>query len=112
MADDMKSLTGIDWPLDADEKKRLRAERAARRERLLAKPENKRAYDEMGLAYEVAEQLHEARKKAHLTQRQLAERLHTSQSNLVRIEQGRNITLNTLDGYARACGRKVRIQLV
>lgn len=59
-----------------------------------------------------AGQLHEAREKAHLTQQRLANLLHTSQSNLARIEQGQNITLNTLDDYARACGRKVRIHLV
>lgn len=109
---DMKELTGIDWPPSKGVKKQLRAKRMARRKKLLSKPENRRIYDELGLAYEVAEQLHKARKKAHLSQQQLAKMLHTSQSNLVRIEQGQNITLNTLDDYARACGKKVRVQLV
>ena len=35
-----------------------------------------------------------------------------SQSNLARIERGQNITLNTLDAYARLCGKNVRVKLV
>lgn len=109
---EMKELTGIDWPLSKKTKNQLRAKRLARRKELLSNPDNRRIFDDLGLAYEVAGQLHDARIKADLSQQQLAKMLHTSQSNLVRIEQGQNITLNTLDDYARACGKKVHIQLV
>lgn len=108
----MKELTGVEWPLTDKKKKQLRSKRLARCKKLLSSPENKHLYDETGLAYEVAEQLYNARKKAHLTQQYLAEKMHTSQSNLARIERGQNITLNTLDDYARLCGKSVRIQLV
>ena len=108
----MKNLTGVEWPLNDKKKKQLRTLRTERRKKLLSNPENKHFYDETGLAYEVAEQLYKARIKAHLTQKDLAEKMHTSQSNLARIERGQNITLNTLDDYARLCGKSVRIQLV
>jgi len=108
----MKELTGVEWPLHDKTKKQIRSRRMKRREKLLGNPENKHLYDETGLSYEVAEQLYLARKKAHLTQKDLAEKMHTSQSNLARIERGQNITLNTLDDYARLCGKNVRVQLV
>jgi ribosome-binding protein aMBF1 (putative translation factor) len=108
----MKELTGIKWPLSDKEKIKLRTRRLARREKLLSNPENQHLYDEIGLAYDVAEQLYKARIEADLTQRELAEKMHTSQSNLARIERGQNITLSTLDAYARICGRNVKVQLV
>lgn len=107
----MKELAGTEWPLDRKTKNELVAKRRERRDKLLLKPENKRIYDALGKAYEVAEILHKARVETRLTQEQLARRLHTSQSNLARIEQGQNITLSTLFDYARACGKKVHIQL-
>ncbi|OGV59842.1 MAG: hypothetical protein A2X45_13965 [Lentisphaerae bacterium GWF2_50_93] len=107
----MRKLTGSDWPIDQKIKKELVAKRRERRDRLLSKPENRRTYDALGKAYEVAEILHKAREETRLTQTQLARKLHTSQSNLARIEQGQNITLATLFDYARACGKKVCIQL-
>ncbi len=109
---DMKKLTGVEWPLDKQTKEDLISRRRKRRDKLLQKKENTRLYEETGLAYEVAEQLYKARKKAHLTQKELAEKMRTSQSNLARIERGQNITLNTLDAYAKICGKSVQIQLV
>lgn len=108
----MKELTGVEWPLDDEMKAKLRSKRMKRREKLLDSPENKHLYDETGLACQVAEQLYLARKKAHLTQKDLAEKMQTSQANLARIERGQNITLNTLDAYARLCGKNVRVKLV
>ena len=109
--DTMRKLTGTDWPIDQKDKKELIAKRRRRRDKLLSKPENRQTYDALGKAYEVAEILHKAREETRLTQIQLARKLHTSQSNLARIEQGQNITLATLFDYARACGKKVCIQL-
>lgn len=107
----MKKLTGTDWPLDQKTKKELIAKRRERRDKLLSKPENQQIYNTLGKAYEVAEILHRAREETRLTQEQLAKKLHTSQSNLVRIEQGQNITLATLFDYAKACGKKIHIHL-
>ena len=69
-------------------------------------------YDETKLAYEVALMLREARLEAHLTQKEVAERVHTSQSNLARLEKGQNVKLATLYSYAKACGKRVEIQLI
>ncbi|MFA6293457.1 MAG: helix-turn-helix transcriptional regulator [Victivallales bacterium] len=107
----MKKLTGADWPMDQKTKKELVAKRRERRDKLLSKPENRQIYNALGKSYEVAELLHKAREETRLTQQQLAKKLHTSQSNLARIEQGQNITLTTLFEYAKACGKKVCIQL-
>ncbi len=108
----MRKLTGVDWPLNEKTKKQLKAKRQQRRKKLLSKPKNQRVYEETGLAYQVAEELYKARVKAHLTQKELAEKMHTSQSNLARIERGQNITLSTLDDYAKLCGKSVKVQLV
>ena len=64
---DMKELTGVEWPLDKQTKEDLVSQRRKRREKLLRNKEHTRLYQETGLAYEVAEQLYKARKKAHLT---------------------------------------------
>jgi len=110
--DSMKKLTGVDWPLSNGKKAVLRKRRQARRERVLATPCNREVYDETRLAYEVAEMLRNARLRARLTQREVAERVHTSQSNLARIEKGQNVKLSTLYSYARACGKRVEVRLV
>jgi transcriptional regulator with XRE-family HTH domain len=55
----------------------------------------------------------EARQHAYLTQRDLAERLGTSQSAIAKLEQGAtNPTVNTLARCAAAAGFELRIELV
>jgi len=108
----MKELTGTDWPLNDQGKAALRKRRAEREARVLKDEANQEIYDETRLAYEVAQLLRQARNQAHLTQTQVAERVHTSQSNLARIERGQNLKLSTLYSYAKACGKSVEIQLV
>ncbi|MEP7000067.1 MAG: helix-turn-helix transcriptional regulator [bacterium] len=57
--------------------------------------------------------VHEARQQAYLTQRELAERLGTSQSAIAKLEQGAtNPTVNTLARCAAAAGFELRIELV
>jgi transcriptional regulator with XRE-family HTH domain len=56
--------------------------------------------------------LREARRRAGLTQRQLAERAQTSQSVIARIERGRqDPSYGTLQRLVRACDLDLRIQL-
>ena len=78
----------------------------------LASIENKEAVEGAKIALEVAGKLYGARKKAGLTQSQLAERLHTSQASLARIEKGANLSLFMLTAYAGACGKHVKINFV
>lgn len=108
----VKELIGAEWPLSDEAKAELVQRRREREERALRDPVNRKIYEETKLAYEVAEMLRNARLEAHLTQKQVAERVHTSQSNLARLEKGQNVKLTTLYSYAKACGRHVEIRLV
>ena len=55
----------------------------------------------------------EARQRAHLTQRDFAERVGTSQSAIAKLEQGAtNPTISTLARCAAAAGFELRIALV
>jgi len=57
--------------------------------------------------------LQEARQRAHLTQRDLAERVGTSQSAIAKLEQGdANPTIDTLARCAAAAGFAVHLTLV
>ena len=63
----------------------------------LKNPEIKKVYDEERFITSVMAELYELRKKANITQKELAKRLDISQSELSRIETGnQNITLITL----------------
>jgi transcriptional regulator with XRE-family HTH domain len=55
----------------------------------------------------------DARKRAKLTQRELAHRAHAAQPLVARIESGRaNPTVETLDRLLGAAGFELRVQLV
>lgn len=108
----MKELTGTDWPLNDQTKAVLRERRRERESRVMEDETCRATHDETRLGYEVAEMLRKARLEARLTQTQVAERVHTSQSNLARIEKGQNMTLTTLYSYAKACGKQVEIRLL
>ncbi|MGE4563829.1 MAG: helix-turn-helix domain-containing protein [Victivallaceae bacterium] len=86
--------------------KTQRAERLAR----LNDPANADAVAEATAMLEISRALYNARKAANLTQKELAEQLHTSQSFIARMEQGRvNITIQTIAKYAAACGKKIAL---
>jgi len=82
------------------------------RKKFLADTKNRESVERAKIALEVAEKLYHARKRAGLTQSQLAERLHTSQASLARIEKGANLSLFTITAYAGACGKHVKINFV
>ncbi|HYZ78552.1 MAG TPA: helix-turn-helix transcriptional regulator [Gaiellaceae bacterium] len=57
--------------------------------------------------------LQEARRRAGLSQRELAERAGTSQSAIARIERGRQIpSLETLQRLLHACGLDLELRIV
>lgn len=61
----------------------------------------------------IAEQLYNARKKAGLTQKEVAAKMSVSQPVVARLERGRgNISCGTLLKYAKACGCLLNITLV
>lgn len=90
------------------EKAYARQERT--RKALLEDPANQERLTEVKRRLELAEQLYLCRKKANLTQKELAEKLNTTQSTIARTESGKgNITIDKLLKFAAACGKKVAL---
>lgn len=70
-------------------------------------------YDALEEEFALIEALIDARAKANLTQEQVAERMHTSQSYVAKLEGGRiNPTIKALKRYAEATGTKLRFNFV
>ena len=64
------------------------------------------------IEYHVAAELAKARKKAHMTQQDVAEAMDTTQSVISRIERGANVSIETLERYVVACGRHLQVRVV
>lgn len=82
------------------------------REELLADPEVKAAYDEMANEFAVAKALIAARSASKLSQKDVAERMKTSQSAIARMESGRqSVSTGSIQKYATAVGRPITIEI-
>lgn len=69
----------------------------------LKDPEIKSHYENAAVEWQVAKKVSEARRRANLTQAELAKKLHTSQQAISRIEAGeQNTTMQMLWKIARA----------
>jgi len=78
----------------------------------LADPEVKREYDALAPEFEIAVELIGARKRAGLSQAELAERMGTSQSAIARLESGQTLpSTKTLLRFAEATRSKVELRL-
>lgn len=77
-------------------------------------PTLKEEFNKAGQAWDVAFQIYDLRKKAGLTQAQLAKLVGTKQSNVARIESADYIgyTLKTLEKVTRALKAKLEIKIV
>jgi len=63
-------------------------------------------------AFEFSVMLRQAREKAGITQEAIAKKLRTKKSAISRIENhAEDIRLSTLEKYAKALGKKLRVQL-
>jgi ribosome-binding protein aMBF1 (putative translation factor) len=76
-----------------------------------------KAYEELEEEYALIEKIVRARKIAGLTQKQVAEKMHTTQSAISRIEGGvgkneHSPTIATLKKYAKALGCKLSLNFV
>lgn len=98
--------------MNENEKLEMRREYLRQKNTHLKKDACRKAYENAGVEYEVAKALYFARKKAKITQKEIAEFLGTKQSAVSRIEKGCNISIETIAKYADACGKKVKLQLV
>lgn len=83
--------------------------------RALARPEVKKAYDELDEEFAFLEEVLKARAAAGLTQAEVAARIGTTQSAIARLEsptRRRFPSVETLQKYARALGCRVEIKFV
>jgi len=74
-------------------------------------PEFVKEYEALREEFDLAEELIKARKAVKMTQKQVAERMGTSQSQITRLESGKG-TISSLRRYANVTGKKVKITLV
>ena len=82
------------------------------KKKALADPEVSEEYELLSTSYELRKNLIRLRKKAGLTQEELAEKLHTKKSNISRLENVNSKTspkLSTIEEYAKAVGYKLEI---
>jgi DNA-binding XRE family transcriptional regulator len=82
------------------------------KKKALADPEVREEYELLSTSYELRKNLIRLRKKAGLTQEELAEKLHTKKSNISRLENVNSKTspkLSTIEEYAKAVGYKLEI---
>ena len=83
------------------------------RKELLTDSEVKAEYDRLGPIYAVVGEMVDARRKAGLTQAEIAERMGTTQSVVARLEIARHMpTFDMVARYAAAIDRQVDIHLV
>lgn len=83
------------------------------RAELLTDPETRAAYDALAPEFEMLEEMIRARAAAGLSQSEVAARMGTRQSEVSRIEAGRqNVSIGKLRKYAEAVGAKLEIRLV
>ncbi len=83
--------------------------------RALARPDVRKAYDELVEEFDFIDELLKARTASGLTQAELAARVGTTQSAIARLESGtpkHSPSIVTLQRYARAMGHRVEIRLV
>ncbi len=73
-------------------------------------PEYRDAYESIAPEFELARAMIQARVEAGLTQQQLADRMHTTQSVIARLEGGRvQPSTQTLQRIADATGTRLKI---
>lgn len=83
--------------------------------RALARPEVKKAYEQLDEEFAFLEEVLKARAAAGLTQAEVAARIGTTQSAIARLESPtsqHSPSVETLQKYARALGCRVEIRFV
>ncbi|QWF72097.1 helix-turn-helix transcriptional regulator [Methylomonas paludis] len=90
---------------------------AAFRAQLLANPEVQAAFQANAAEYAILDEMLNARKEAGLTQAQVAERMGTKAPAVARLENSlasgkHSPSIDTLQKYAKALGKKLEVRLV
>lgn len=72
----------------------------------------KEYFDKYGKQLEISYQISQLRRRKKISQKELAEKIGTTQSNVARMESGRqNFTVNFLSEIASVLGSKLKITL-
>lgn len=80
--------------------------------KLLANPEVKEEYEQYKAEFDIAHALIKARIASHMTQRDVATKMSTSQTHIARMESGQHLpTLQSIAKYAHAVNQKIVIEL-
>lgn len=85
------------------------------KKKALSDPGVREEYEALSSAYNLRKKLIGLRKKAGLTQEELAKRLHTQKSNISRLENVNSKIspkLSTIEEYAKAVGFKLKLDFV
>ncbi len=79
----------------------------------LKNPIFRKYYNEYGKQLEIAYQISQLRKKEGISQKELAKKVGTTQSNIARMEAGQqNFTTDTLQRIASALKRNLKVEFV
>ena len=79
---------------------------------LLADPKVKAEFDKESAYFDLKWALIDARRKAKMSQADVAEKMGTTQSVIARIESGRaSVTLDTIRRFARATGQVIKLEI-
>jgi DNA-binding XRE family transcriptional regulator len=82
------------------------------RKKLMSDPEVVKAYEEHKAEFEVAKALIQARIDAKMTQTEVAQKMHTSQAAIARLESGYHFpSLQTILKYARAVNHSISFEI-
>lgn len=82
------------------------------KKKLLADPEVRKLYDELGLEYELIRAIIDKRLKKNMSQTELAKKVGTGQSAISRLESGSaNPSMKLLQKVAIALGARLTISL-
>lgn len=82
------------------------------KDKALQSDEVRAEYDQLGAEFSLIDALLTMRKKAGLTQEEVATKLGTQKSNISRLERGSsNPSWKTLQSYADACGFEISMKL-
>lgn len=83
------------------------------KKRMLSDKDVSQAYEEYRAEFEVAQSLIRARVKAKMTQKEVAEKMHTSQAAIARYESGRYMpSLKTILKYANAVKQSINLKIL
>lgn len=83
--------------------------------RALARPDVRKAYDDLAEEFAFLDEVLKARSESGLTQAEVAARIGTTQSAIARLESAEpkhSPSIATLQKYAKALGYKVELRLV